>query len=82
MRRFISGPVIKRLTGRPTMTISDWLIGGVYGETFFRGRIRYADLAAVERAEGATFSNAQIATAVDGRPDRLIVVPIEEAEHV
>jgi hypothetical protein len=73
-----------RLTGRPTMTVSDWLRGGVYGPTFFRGRIRYADVAAVERAEGTKFSDAQLELAVDGRPDRLIVVPIptEEPSHV
>ena len=80
MRRFVSGPAIARLTVKPKMTVSDHLRGGVYGETFFCGRVRYADLAEVERAEGRSFTDEQIERAVAGIPDRLLTIVQTKSE--
>jgi hypothetical protein len=74
MRRFASGPAIARLTDTPRMTVNDRLRAGKYGPTFRRGRLVYADLAEVERVAGRTFTEDNIAFAVDGQPDRLLEI--------
>ena len=82
MRRFISGPTIAALTQTPRMTINYRLRAGRYGPTFFHGRIRYADLAEVEKAVGLQFTETQIELAAQGRPGRVLRIPDQqESDH-
>jgi hypothetical protein len=62
------------------MTVCDRLLRGKYGPILRRGRTPYVDLAAVEAFHGVRFSEAQIALAIDGKPDRLLVIPDHKEE--
>ena len=74
MQRFLSGPAISRLTLTPArMTVCDRMLRGKYGQVLRSGRIPYVSLAGVEAHHGVQFSEQQIALAVDGRPERLLV---------
>ena len=76
--RFLSAPAIARLTAtRPRMTTCDRLLRGKYGQVIRRGRIPYVELAAVH---GIKFTEEQLALAVDGRADRLLVIPDHQEE--
>jgi hypothetical protein len=79
MHRFISGPVIARLTGTHRMTVNDRLRAGTYGPTFRRGRIVYAELASVERFAGVTFTDKLIEDTCQGKTDRFIIIKTEAA---
>jgi hypothetical protein len=74
MRKFVSGPTIAELTLRPRMTVNDHMRAGRYGRLYRIGRIVYADVAEVERAEGRKFSDTQIDLAGAGLPDRVLMV--------
>jgi hypothetical protein len=74
----ISGPVIARLLACSRMTANENMRAGAYGPLLRLGRIQYAALAAVERRVGQRFSPEQIAIAVAGRPDRIIVFHDQE----
>jgi len=82
MRRFVSGPTIAKLTLRPRMTVNDHMRAGRYGRLHRVGRVVYADLAEVERAEGRRFSDAQLDLASAGLPDRILTIrePKEAAD--
>jgi hypothetical protein len=82
MRRFISGPTIAALTQTQRMTVNYRLRAGRYGHVYRIGRIVYADLAAVECAEGATYSERQLDLASAGLPDRILTIrePKEAAD--
>ena len=84
MHRYISGPAISHLTLTHRMVVNDRLRACTSGQPFRCGRIVYADLEAVERLAGMTFSDAQIEAALEGRSDRLITVetPPTEDAHV
>ena len=69
----ISGPVIARLLACSRMTANENMRAGAYGPLLRLGRMQYAALTAVERRAGRQFSPEQIAMAVNGRPDRIIV---------
>ena len=74
IRRYVSGPLIARLRMCHRMRANALMRAGRYGPTFFRGRIRYADLAAVETAHGLQFTADQIERAAEGLPGRVIAV--------
>jgi len=57
------------------MTVCDRLLRGKYGKVFRCGRVPYAAIDAIEAFHGVVFSEDQIALAVDGRPERLLVIP-------
>jgi hypothetical protein len=75
MRRFVSGPTVAKLTLKPRMTVNDHMRAGRYGRLHRVGRIVYADLAEVERAEGRKFSDSQLDHASAGFPDRVLTIP-------
>ena len=81
MPRFLSGPAISRLTlTSARMTVCERLLSGKYGQILRRGRTPYVDIAAVEAFHGVRFTEQQIALAVDGKPDRLLVIPDKEEQ--
>ena len=77
--RYLSAPAISRLTAtKPPMTVHSRLSGGKYGRVLRCGRIPYAAIDAIETFHGVRFTEQQIALAVDGKPDRLLVIPDKE----
>ena len=76
------GPTISRLTLKPRMTVNDHMRAGRYGRLHRVGRVVYADLAEVSRAEGATYSERQLDLASAGLPDRILTIrePKEAAD--
>jgi hypothetical protein len=75
----ISGPAIARLLACSRMTANEHMRAGRFGATLWRGRVRYAALDAVERRTGLQFTEEQIAVAVAGRPDRILIIrPAED----
>jgi hypothetical protein len=81
---YLSGAAIARLTLAPhRMTINRAMRAGDLGTLLERRLgpervVRYAALDAVERHTGQRFTPDQIAVAVAGHPDRMIIVPQEE----
>ena len=74
--RFVPASVIACLTvTTPRTTVCSRLWDGKYGPVIKRGRIPYVDLAAVEVFHGVRFTEQQISIAVDGKPERLLVIP-------
>ena len=57
------------------MTAHHRLRAGVYGQTFCRGRVLFADVEAVENFHAVPFTDEQLAAAAGCLPDRLIVIP-------
>ena len=78
-RRFASGPLIAQLLSCSRMTANERLRAGRYGRTYRIGRIVYADLAEVTRAEGCDFSEEQLERASAGLPDRILIAAKEIA---
>jgi len=78
--RYASETAISRLTLRPLMTVSDRMRVGKYGPVFRRGRGKYAALERVQMAEGVVFSESQIRAAAEGRPDRILDIPMQEKD--
>jgi hypothetical protein len=78
MKHFGTGPLIADLLLQHRMSVNEKMRAGKYGRTHRIGRLLYVDLAEVERAEGATFSKAQIETAGRGLPDRTVLTILEE----
>lgn len=72
-QRFGSGPLIARLRVVHRMRVNQAMRAGRYGPTILRGRLRYADLAAVEAYHGLQFTDAQIECAAEGKPGRIII---------
>ena len=62
------------------MTVCDRLLRGKYGQVLRCGRIPYAAINAIEAFHGVRFSEVQIALAIDGKPDRLLVIPDHKEE--
>ena len=62
------------------MAVNEALRAGRYGRTVRRGDVIYADLSEVERVENIKLSDDQIACAVDGKPDRVLVITENEQE--
>jgi hypothetical protein len=54
------------------------LRAGKFGPLLRRGPVAFAPLAGVEHQVGRQFTPEQIALAVDGRPDRLITIDVED----
>ena len=82
MQRFLSGPAISRLTLTPArMTVCERLLKGKYGTLVRQGRTPYAAIDAIEAFHGVRFTEAQIALAVDGKPDRLLEIPDHKEEQ-
>ena len=80
--RFLSAPAISRLTAtKPPMTVHSRLSGGKYGRVLRCGRIPYAAIDAIEAFHGVHFTEAQIALAIDGKPDRLLEIPDPKEEQ-
>jgi hypothetical protein len=75
---YLSGPAIARLTLGSRMSANRHLRAGKFGPLVRRGPVAYAPLAAVEHQVGRQFTPEQIAMAVDGRPDRLITIDVED----
>jgi hypothetical protein len=81
LHRFASGPLIARLLMRHRMSVNEAMRIGTYGPTFFRGRIRYADLAAVEAFYGFRFTDNQIERASEGKPERVLRVSYPDTKE-
>ena len=78
MSIYLSAPAIARLSACSRIAAHVAMRHGRYGQLVQRGRVPYADLAEVERNTGRQFTPEQIAMAVDGRPDRLITIDVED----
>jgi hypothetical protein len=76
---YLAGSALARLLACSRMTANEHMRAGHFGPPLQHGRIRYAALAGVEQHAGRQFSPEQIAVAVDGRPDRILTIGIEEA---
>jgi hypothetical protein len=76
---FVNATIISRLMLRPVMWAHRRIVAGRYGETLYRGgRGQWVPIAAVEAAEGVTFTAAQLRAAgasIDG-------IENGEVEHV
>jgi hypothetical protein len=79
---YVSGPAIARLVTCSRVVAHERLRRGDYGKLLQRGGILFAELAAVEARVGYRFSPAQIESAVDGYPDRRIILPSHQEEEV
>jgi hypothetical protein len=75
---YVSAPAIARLNACSRIAAHLQMRRGRYGPLVQRGRVPYAALAAVARNVGQEFSAEQIAMAIDGRPDRLISIDVED----
>ena len=75
---YISGPAIARLWLRSRMTVNEHMRAGGFGPLLRHGRIRYAALAAVERRVGQRISGEQLAAAVGGYPERILILETGE----
>jgi hypothetical protein len=62
------------------MTVCDRMLRGKYGKVLKSGRVPYVSLAGVEAHHGVRFSEQQIALAIDGRPERLLIAPDNQEE--
>ena len=78
MSIYLSAPAIARLSACSRIAAHLQMRNGRYGQLVQRGRVPFAALPAVERYAGRQFSPEQIAMAVDGRPDRLIKIDVED----
>jgi hypothetical protein len=78
MSIYLSAPAIARLSACSRIAAHVSMRNGRYGPLLQRGRVPYAALEAVEHNTGREFSPEQIALAVDGRPDRLITIDVED----
>ena len=78
MSIYLSAPAIARLSACSRIAAHLQMRNGRFGPLLQRGRVPYADLGEVERHAGRQFTPEQIAMAVDGRPDRLITIDVED----
>jgi hypothetical protein len=78
----LSGPAIARLLFTNRMNVNRRIRAGAFGPIVHRGHIAYASLDGIERHAGVTFTPQQIDKAIDGRPDRLLVVPEQSEKEV
>jgi hypothetical protein len=74
---YLSGPAIARLVTCSRVVAHERMQRGDYGELLQRGGIWFAALADIEARVGHSFTPAQIEAAVDGYPDRRIVLARE-----
>ena len=74
----ISVAAIAQLTACSRQAVHKALLKGTYGTPIRRGHNLYVPLATVEARLGRQFTPEQIAMAVDGRPDRLITIDVED----
>jgi hypothetical protein len=73
----VTPPMIGRLLGRPRMWAFRQVDAGRYGPTTRQNGVLFADLAGVENAACRTFSDENIAFAVNSQPDRLLIISTE-----
>jgi len=78
MSIYLSAPAIARLSACSRIAAHVQMRRGRFGPLVQRGRVPYAPLAAVEHRVGRHFTPEQIALAIDGRPDRLITIDVED----
>jgi hypothetical protein len=78
MSIYLSAPAIARLSACTRIAAHLQMRRGRFGPLVQRGRVPYAALDAFQRHSGREFSPEQIALAVDGRPDRLITIDVED----
>jgi hypothetical protein len=78
MSIYLSAPAIARLSACSRIASHVAMRHGRYGQLVQRGRVPYAAVSAVEHQVGRQFTPEQIALAVDGRPDRLIAIDVED----
>lgn len=76
----ISGPAIAKLTLHSRKWAHAGIQRGSWGPAVRLGGVLYVDLSAVERAEGAIFSDTQLAEAAAGGRDRLLSIPDQQEE--
>jgi hypothetical protein len=76
---YLSGPAIAALRATARMTENKAMHRGVYGPLFWRDRVAYVALAAIERRIGEPITPERLALAVVGKPNRVLVAaPAEE----
>jgi hypothetical protein len=78
MSIYLSAPAIARLSACSRIAAHLQMRHGRFGPLVQRGRVPYAALEACERHTGRRFTTEQIAMAIDGRPDRLITIDVED----
>jgi hypothetical protein len=77
---FVSGPAIARLMLRTRKWAHEAIRRGNFGPVSVRGGVLYVDLLAVQSHTCITFTDAQIDSAGEGMPDRIIrTQPNEDA---
>jgi hypothetical protein len=75
----ISGPGIAACSLRTRKWAHEHLRRGTFGRVTSLNGVLYAELPNVERALGKTITEAQLAQAAKGAPDRILTLATEEA---
>jgi hypothetical protein len=76
---FICGPAIASLRASSRMAENKLIRAGRYGPVLWHEGVAYVALAGVERHLGQHFAAEQIATAIAGKPNRILIIPEQEA---
>jgi len=76
----ISGPAIAKLRLRTRKWANDAIRRGDFGPAIHHEGILYVSLSAVERAEGAIFSDTQLAEASAGGRHRVLSISDQQEE--
>jgi hypothetical protein len=70
---YLSGPAIAALRATARMTENEAMRAGRYGPVLWHDRVAYVALSEVERRTGQPITSEQLALAVAGKPNRVLV---------
>ncbi len=82
MKRYFNGSAIARLIPSSRMTANERLRAGDFGEVVRQGRIKYVAQEQIEARAGHSFTEAQIAAAIEGVPSRRLILQIDTSELI
>ena len=74
----VTGPLIAQLCHRTRKWAHEAISNGRFGPSIERQGVLYVDLDRVADSLGRTFADEQITAAMEGRPDRIITINMED----